>query len=147
MIKTRAAELQKKVELEDNTMRSAARGAMGAGQADYGGGKSVYDFDVMISGKALPFSEAVGVTRGTKKGTKKVVKDQVSEDGEVIKVETTEEVDEEYDVRPGAILLVNIKQDDPIARRNIPQLIDLAGRYGVKVRLDGEKEDWTAKAA
>ena len=33
-------------------------------------------------------------------------------------------------VRPKAVLFVNIKQDDPQARKNIPQLIQLANTHG-----------------
>ena len=128
MIQRRARELQKRSDLEDQTMRSAARGASGLGQSDYGGGKTIYDFDVMINGKAVPFSDAVGVKRGTKKVVK--VTPPVEEGGDPVEVEVTED----YEERPGAILLVNIKQDDPMARKNIPQLIQLAGKYGVKVR-------------
>ncbi|GMI25948.1 hypothetical protein TrRE_jg10930, partial [Triparma retinervis] len=126
MIQRRARELQKRSDLEDQTMRSAARGASGLGQSDYGGGKTIYDFDVMINGKAVPFSDAVGVKRGTKKVVK--VTPPVEEGGDPVEVEVTED----YEERPGAILLVNIKQDDPMARKNIPQLIQLAGKYGVK---------------
>jgi len=134
MIQRRAMELQKKSELEDQTMRSAARGASGLGQENYGGGKTIYDFDVMIGGKTVPFAEAVGVKRGTRtKVTTKVRYDKPTEEGgEPVKIEENVEETEEYDVRPGAILLVNIKQDDPMARKNIPQLIQLAGKYGVK---------------
>lgn len=82
----------------------------------------------MINGKTVPLSEAVGVKRGTRKVVK--LNPPSSEGGELVEVE----VEEEYEERPGAILLVNIKQDDPMARKNIPQLIQLAGKYGAKVR-------------
>jgi hypothetical protein len=39
VIQRRARELQKRSDLEDLTMRNAARGASGLGQSDYGGGK------------------------------------------------------------------------------------------------------------
>lgn len=39
-------------------------------------------------------------------------------------------LDEGADAKVKAILVVNIKQDDPIARKNIPELIALTQRYG-----------------
>jgi hypothetical protein len=60
--------------------------------------KSIYDFEVPVSGKQVPVRELV-----------------------------TREINGEVK-QPKAILVVNIKQDDPIARKNMPQLISLGSR-------------------
>lgn len=72
----------------------------------------------------------LGVKKTTK--TEKIlVPREDGEAGEDGSVSTTTEVTRTVEVekRPGAVLFVNIKQDDPIARKNIPQLIELAARY------------------
>lgn len=63
--------------------------------------KTVYDFELPVDGTLLPFSQVIN--QGT------------TPDG---------------DVRVKAILVTNMKQDDPIARKTIPQLISLASKYG-----------------
>ncbi len=60
--------------------------------------KSIYDFEVPVSGKLVPVRDLV-----------------------------TREINGEKK-QPKAILVVNIKQDDPIARKNMPQLISLGSR-------------------
>lgn len=60
--------------------------------------KSIYDFEVPVSGKLVPVRDLV-----------------------------TREINGEMK-QPKAILVVNIKQDDPIARKNMPQLISLGSR-------------------
>jgi hypothetical protein len=63
--------------------------------------KTSYDF-------SLPFE-------GKDKSFKDLIRQEVSDDGETkVKV----------------ILVVNIKQDDPVARKSIPELISLASKYG-----------------
>jgi len=62
--------------------------------------KSIYDFEVPVSGKLVPVRDLV-----------------------------TREINGEKK-QPKAILVVNIKQDDPIARKNMPQLISLGSRFG-----------------
>ena len=68
-------------------------------QENYGGGKTIYDFDVMIGGKTVPFAEAIGVKRGTRtKVTTKVRYDKPTEEGgEPVKIE--ENVEETEEVR------------------------------------------------
>jgi len=61
---------------------------------------SIYNFDVPVSGKQISVRDFV--TR-TINGEEKM---------------------------PKAILIVNIKQDDPIARKNMPELITLGARFG-----------------
>jgi len=64
---------------------------------------SIYNFDVPVSGKQISVRDFV--TR-TITGEEKM---------------------------PKAILIVNIKQDDPIARKNMPELIALGARCVVKI--------------
>jgi len=66
--------------------------------------RTVYDFELPVAGKNIPFSELIGQ-------------------------EITNENDE-VNAKVKAILVVNIKQDDPIARKNIPELISLAAKFG-----------------
>ena len=72
--------------------------------------KTAYDFSLPVEGNQVPFGEMIrqeftDVTDG-EGGTAKI--------GSKIK----------------AILVVNIKQDDPVARKTIPELISLAAKYG-----------------
>lgn len=62
--------------------------------------KTAYDFELPVEGSDVKFSD--------------IIKQEFFEDG----------------VRVKAILVVNIKQDDPIARKAIPELISLATKYG-----------------
>jgi glutathione peroxidase-family protein len=64
-------------------------------------GVSAYDFSLPMEGTAVPFRELIGQEFSADEGAK--VK---------------------------AIVVVNIKQDDPVARRTIPELIALATKYG-----------------
>jgi glutathione peroxidase len=63
--------------------------------------KTAYDFTLPIEGNSVPFKD--------------VIKQQISE---------------EYGASVKAIVVVNIKQDDPVARKTIPELIALAAKYG-----------------
>ena len=81
--------------------------------------RTIYDFSLPVAGEPVPFDRLVGQV--------------LSEPAEV--------GDEMYGGSGGpptgkvkAILLVNIKQDDPIARKNIPEMIALATKF----RLNGE---------
>uniref|UniRef100_A0A7S2YFK7 TPM domain-containing protein n=1 Tax=Entomoneis paludosa TaxID=265537 RepID=A0A7S2YFK7_9STRA len=62
--------------------------------------KTIYDFTLPFEQKDIPFQD--------------LIKQEFRDDGVKVK----------------AILVVNIKQDDPIARRCIPELISLATKYG-----------------
>lgn len=61
--------------------------------------KTVYDFDLPVEGNAVKFAD--------------LIKQEFYDDGVKVK----------------AILVVNIKQDDPVARKTIPELISLATKY------------------
>lgn len=60
-----------------------------------------YDFSLPIEGKDTPFKDVIG-----------------------------QAITDSGDIRVKAILVVNMKQDDPIARKTIPELISLATKYG-----------------
>jgi glutathione peroxidase-family protein len=62
---------------------------------------SAYDFSLPVEGAVVPFRELIG-------------QEFSADDGAKVK----------------AIVVVNIKQDDPVARRTIPELIALATKYG-----------------
>lgn len=63
--------------------------------------KSTYDFTLPVEGKQVPFAD--------------IIRQEFSDDiGAKVK----------------AVLVVNIKQDDPVARKTIPELISLAAKYG-----------------
>lgn len=79
--------------------------------------RSAYDFSLPIKGEDVPFDKLIGQEFTE---TSVVVKASVEgeEDTTVVK----------KDAKVKAILVVNIKQDDPIARKNIPELISLASK-------------------
>eukprot|EP00591_Stephanopyxis_turris_P013347 CAMPEP_0195520884 /NCGR_PEP_ID=MMETSP0794_2-20130614/17597_1 /TAXON_ID=515487 /ORGANISM="Stephanopyxis turris, Strain CCMP 815" /LENGTH=292 /DNA_ID=CAMNT_0040650319 /DNA_START=275 /DNA_END=1153 /DNA_ORIENTATION=- len=66
--------------------------------------QTAYDFEIPVDGKLVSF-------------------------GDLVRQEDIT-VDDKVKKKVKAILVVNIKQDDPIARKNIPELISLAARYG-----------------
>lgn len=69
--------------------------------------RTIYDFELPVGGKAREVGDLVGQT-----------------------FETPEEGGPTMGKTVKAILVVNIKQDDPIARKNIPELIALASKFG-----------------
>jgi hypothetical protein len=69
--------------------------------------RTIYDFSLPVAGRITPMTELIGqenIVGGTDSTTDAMKKD----------------------VKVKAILFVNIKQDDPIARKDIPELITLA---------------------
>uniref|UniRef100_A0A7S1ZVN5 Glutathione peroxidase n=2 Tax=Trieres chinensis TaxID=1514140 RepID=A0A7S1ZVN5_TRICV len=95
-------------ELETERRRSEIKARMDSDT------RSIYDFALPVSGEPIPVAELVGQ-----------------------KWTSVSDGDEEYGGvgarREGsvkAILVVNIKQDDPIARKNIPELMALVSRFG-----------------
>lgn len=90
--------------------------------------RTVYDFSLPMSGEAIPFSNLVKQEFNdveTKVDVQREVKD-----GEETKYITETVVDVKRDTKVKAILVVNMKQDDPVARKNIPELITLASKFG-----------------
>lgn len=77
--------------------------------------RTVYDFSLPVSGNVVPFAELIK---------------QEFYDVEVPGEGTEGKGTVKKDVKVKAILVVNIKQDDPIARKNIPELISLATKFG-----------------
>jgi hypothetical protein len=69
--------------------------------------KTCYDFVVPVQGKEVPFADAIQ-------------QQMLNTDGS----------DTSNGRKIRAILITNIKQDDPIARKDIPELISLAAKYG-----------------
>jgi len=69
--------------------------------------RTIYDFELPVGGKAREVADLVGQT-----------------------FETPEEGGPTLGNKVKVILVVNIKQDDPIARKNIPELIALASKFG-----------------
>mmetsp|Transcript_27533 Transcript_27533/g.43322 ORF Transcript_27533/g.43322 Transcript_27533/m.43322 type:complete len:365 (+) Transcript_27533:147-1241(+) len=81
--------------------------------------RTIYDFTLPMKGKETKVTEIIGQTFADEG-----VKD--SGDGWTDSGEGGGTVGSKVK----AILVVNIKQDDPIARKNIPELIALANRFG-----------------
>ena len=79
--------------------------------------RSIYDFTLPVNGKAREVAELLGQTFGCGD-----CGDGWTDGGEG---ETVLEGGKEGQ-RVKAILVVNMKQDDPIARKNIPELIELS---------------------
>jgi len=69
--------------------------------------RTIYDFTLPVAGKDIQVTDLVGQTFET-----------VGEEGSTTKIGS----------KVKAILVVNIKQDDPIARKNIPELIALSSK-------------------
>jgi len=63
--------------------------------------KTAYDFTLPVEGKDVPFKDLI-----------------------------RQEVSDEDGPRVRAVVVVNMKQDDPISRKTIPELISLATKYG-----------------
>jgi hypothetical protein len=98
-IAARAASMAMKVEAEEEKKKELQAKI----DADP---RTVYDFSLPIAGNSVPFT------------------DLIKQEFYNAEVEGSSEV--KKDVKVKAILVVNIKQDDPIARKNIPELISLA---------------------
>lgn len=121
-IAAKAAKMAKTVELEENAASERRDPTIQAVSTDT---RTVYDFTLPVAGDAIPFSDLIKqeyVTLETSATSEKVL-----ESGEVESIITTESKQEP---KVKAILVVNIKQDDPIARKNIPELISLAAKFG-----------------
>lgn len=82
--------------------------------------RTIYDFTLPVNGKAREISELIGQTFSGGNGD-----DGWTNDGEGGSARMNEG---KVGTRVKAILVVNMKQDDPIARKNIPELIELVTR-------------------
>jgi len=85
--------------------------------------RTIYDFTLPVNGNAREVAELVGQTFSDGDGA-----DGWSDGGEP----GVNAAEERLGTRVKAILVVNIKQDDPIARKNVPELIALATKFGKK---------------
>ena len=85
--------------------------------------RTIYDFSLPVNGHAREVGELIGQTfdEGPNGG------DGWTDGGEEA---TGANGGGKLGKRVKAILVVNIKQDDPIARKNIPELIALANKFG-----------------
>lgn len=83
--------------------------------------RTIYDFTLPVNGKSREVAELVGQTFGDGDGG-----DGWTDGGE----EDVNAAEGVLGTHVKAILVVNIKQDDPIARKNIPELIALSSKFG-----------------
>ena len=79
--------------------------------------KTAYDFTLPVSNKAVNFKDLV---------QQNFVELGGGDDDNSVKVQ---------DSKVKAIIVVNIKQDDPVARKDIPELMSLATRYNGAVAI------------
>jgi len=84
--------------------------------------RSIYDFTLPINGKSREVAEILGQTFSA--GRASVGWGDDGGESETVLAEGKE------GTRIKAILVVNMKQDDPIARKNIPELIELSNKFG-----------------
>jgi glutathione peroxidase-family protein len=78
--------------------------------------QTIYDFSLPIGGVATPLAQIIRQEFTDKRAT--MVTNEI---GEPLTYK---------DAKVKAIIVVNIKQDDPAARKTIPELISLAAKYG-----------------
>jgi glutathione peroxidase-family protein len=76
--------------------------------------QTVYDFTLPVSGVTTPFKDIIRQEFNTKRVT----------------IATNNETMTYQDAKVKAIIVVNMKQDDPVARKTIPELMALAAKYG-----------------
>ena len=76
--------------------------------------QTIYDFSLPIAGTPTPLADIIRQEFSSKKVT----------------IPSKNETVDYKDVKVKAIIVVNIKQDDPVARKAIPELIALAAKYG-----------------
>ncbi len=84
--------------------------------------RTAYDFSLPMSGDNIPFEQLIKQEFIETKVENQVPNADGSEG-------ITTVMDVQKDPKVKAILVVNMKQDDPIARKNIPELISLASKY------------------
>lgn len=104
-IAARAAQISKAVEAQEATKEKE-------NVAEAVDLRSVYDFSLPVAGEDVPFKDLI---------KQEFITTQIAGENEGETISKTE-------AKVKAILVVNIKQDDPIARKNIPELISLAAK-------------------
>lgn len=106
-IAARASQISKIVEAEEAKKEEQAKAASQVADP-----RTVYDFSVPVAGVDVPFKDLIKQEFTTTE----------------IPGENEGETITKTDTKVKAILVVNIKQDDPLARRNIPELISLVSK-------------------
>jgi glutathione peroxidase len=76
--------------------------------------QTIYDFTLPIAGIPTPLADIIRQEFNSKQVT----------------IPSKNETVNYQDAKVKAIIVVNIKQDDPVARKDIPELIALAAKYG-----------------
>lgn len=109
-IAARAARLAEEADQED--LSSSSPKTSKAAPTDT---RSAYDFSLPVAGQQITFA------------------DLIRQEYETTSIEGAENtMNEIKKPKVKAVLVVNMKQDDPIARKNIPELMSLAAKYGPK---------------
>lgn len=84
--------------------------------------QTIYDFSLPVNGVAVPMEQLIRQEFSTQRVTSSIFSD---------KDDNNKNAQLSYrEAKVKAILVVNIKQDDPVARKTIPELISLAAKYG-----------------
>jgi len=126
-IAARAAQVSEDVAREETAREAAEQGSVERrrelAQRIKDDPRTIYDFTLPVNGKSREVAELVGQTFGAGDGA-----DGWSDGGEP----GANAAEGRLGTRVKAILVVNIKQDDPIARKNIPELLALAAKFGKK---------------
>ena len=103
-IAARASKILKEVEAEEKAEEEVIKEKA----SKYFDSRTVYDFKVPMAGEDVSFGDVI----------RQEFNEEKNENGEVIK----------KSVKCKAILVVNLKQDDPIARKDIPEFISMAAK-------------------
>lgn len=110
-IAARASQMAKAVEKEGDSSTTTTQSSSSSTDA-----RTMYDFSLPVAGKDVPLFDLIQQEFYDEKINEK-------EEGQSMSSSTVPR-----DARVKAILVVNIKQDDPVARKNIPELISLAAK-------------------
>ncbi len=103
-IAARASKILKEVEAEEK----AEEEVISEKASKYFDSRTVYDFKVPMSGEDVSFGDII----------RQEFYEEKNDSGEVVN----------KSVKCKAILVVNLKQDDPIARKDIPEFISMAAK-------------------
>lgn len=103
-IAARAAKISAAIE-EQQEMSTASSSSKNGNTPEDTDKRTAYDFSLPVAGEQVTFAQ-------------------------LIKQDFPSGEDERKNAKVKAVLVVNIKQDDPIARKNIPELINLAAKFG-----------------
>lgn len=113
-IAAKAAALAKRVESEENAFGNIEAKLKSDDDPAVADDRTAYDFSLPVKGEDVTFYDLIKQVKTT---------DGSNSDGDDGKSSSSS-------VKVKAVLVVNIKQDDPIARKDVPELIGLAAKYG-----------------